>query len=63
MPLAYEFTPSGCGWCGPVRRGSYGRGLLLVRPDGYVGRGGGPAAGPTGCLGRFGTVQNASLGT
>ncbi|MFF8193737.1 hypothetical protein ACF05L_23485 [Streptomyces bobili] len=42
---------------------SYGRGLFLVEPDGYVGWGGAQAAGLTDCLGRFGTAQNASLGT
>ncbi|MEV5488181.1 FAD-dependent oxidoreductase [Streptomyces bobili] len=42
---------------------SYGRGLFLVRPDGYVGWGGDQAAGLTDYLGRFGTAQNASLGT
>ncbi|MFI1695843.1 FAD-dependent oxidoreductase [Streptomyces bobili] len=42
---------------------SYGRGLFLVRPDGYVGWGGDQAAGLTDYLSRFGTAQNASLGT
>ncbi|MEV6616109.1 FAD-dependent oxidoreductase [Streptomyces sp. NPDC051051] len=49
-----------------VRAGAqepYGRGLFLVRPDGYVGWSGDRAAGLTDYLGRFGTAQNASLGT
>lgn len=34
---------------------SYGKGLFLVRPDGYVGWAGDQAAGPVDHLGRFGT--------
>ncbi|WP_328438880.1 FAD-dependent oxidoreductase [Streptomyces sp. NBC_00444] len=49
---------------GGARLGTYGTGLFLVRPDGYVGWAGDRAAGLTDYLARVGqAAQNASLGT